>query len=267
MITLEINGPIAHIKLARPEKMNAMGNAFWDGMPGVISQIDENQEIRAAVLSGDGKAFTVGLDFFDIMPRLGMGSSGPDGERQRKLHQLIRGMQWAITSVERCRVPVIAAIHGYCLGGGVDLITACDIRLAAENAIFGVRESKIAIVADVGTLQRLPRVVAPGIARELVYTGRDFGAEYAKEIGLVNRVLPDEAAVKQAALELATEIAANAPLAVQGSKRVMLEAERGEIDRELEYVAAWNTGHLMTQDLATAIEAFVTKTTPEFKGR
>ena len=267
MFELEVHGHVAHLKLSRPEKLNAMGLEFWDRLPSFVAQIDEMMEVRAAVLSGEGKAFSVGLDFFDIMPRLGMGSTGPDGERQRQLHQLIRHMQRAVTSIERCRVPVIAAIHGYCLGGGVDLVTACDIRLAAESAVFGVREPKVAIVADIGTLQRLPRLIGAGLARELIYSGRDFNAVYAQEIGLVNRILPDRNAVIESAIALAEEIAKNAPLAVQGSKQVMIEADRGAIDRELEYVATWNAAHLLSQDLGTAVAAFAAKKEPDFRGR
>ena len=210
MITLKIDGHVAHITLDRPEKLNAMNWDFWMGMPGIVDEINANMDVRVAVLSGAGKAFSVGLDFFDVMPRLGMGTGGPDGERQRKLHQIIRDMQWAVTCVERCRVPVIAAIHGYCLGGGIDLIAGCDFRLAAADAVFGIRETKMAIVADIGTLQRLPKVVSPGIVRELVYTGRDFDAAYAKEIGLVNRVLADRDSLMADALAVAREIATNA---------------------------------------------------------
>ena len=243
------------------------GSGLLVGMLPVFDRINEDMDVRAVVLAASGRAFSVGLDFFDMIPRLGLGSAGPDGERQRKLHQLIRDMQWAVTCVERCRVPVIAAIQGYCLGGAVDLITACDIRLASADAIFSVREPKVGIVADIGTLQRLPRVVGVGVARELIFTGQDIDASYAKEIGLVNRVADDHESCLADALQTAEIIARNAPLAVQGSKRVLIEAEKGQIDRELEYVATWNAAHLLSQDLATAIDSFARKTEPEFKGR
>jgi enoyl-CoA hydratase len=158
-------------------------------------------------------------------------------------------------------------VHGYCLGGGVDIITACDIRLAAADATFGVRETKIAMVADLGTLQRLPAIVGPGIARELVFTGRDFDAAYAERIGLVSRVLPDAEALREAAFAMAREIADNPPLAVQGAKRVMNEAVTREFDRGLEYVSTWNAAHVVTQDLGVAVTAFVSKQKPEFSGR
>ncbi len=261
-------GAIGHLLLDAPDKLNAMGPEFWDGMAGLVREIDADLEVRVLVLSGAGRAFTAGLDVMAMMPRIPISQGGPpDGARQQRLHQLIRDMQGAITSMERCRVPVIAAVHGWCVGAGVDLITACDIRLASADAVFSVREVKLAMVPDVGTLQRLPQIVGPGHARELAMTGRNFDANYAERIGLVNRVLPDHDALKAAALELAGEIAANPPLAVQGTKRVMNERIRAETDRGLEYVATWNAAHIATQDLGMAVTAMVSKQTPEFSGR
>lgn len=259
MITLEVKDTIAHIKLIRPKKLNAMNWAFWTEMPNLVKTIDANTDVRAAVLSAEGKAFTVGLDFFDMMPRLGRNGTEPDGATQRHLHELIREMQLAVTCLERCRVPIIAAIHGYCLGGGIDLVTACDLRFASSDAVFGIRETKMAIVADIGTLQRLPRIVSDGIARELVYTGRDFDAHYALKIGLVNHVCPDKESTIEHAFTVAQEIAANAPLAVEGSKHVLNHALTADVDRELEYVATYNTAHLMSKDLGVAVEAFAMK--------
>lgn len=268
MIDLKCEGPVARLTLNHPDKLNALGPWFWDGMTEAVAQVDADRDVRVLVVDGAGRAFTAGLDLMDMLPTLPIAQGGPpDGARQARLHQTIRDMQQAVTCLERCRVPVIAVVHGYCLGGGVDLITACDIRLASADAVFGVRETKLAMVADIGTLQRLPRVVGPGVARELVFTGRDFDAAYAERIGLVNRVLPDREALHAAADALAAEIAENPPLAVQGAKRVMNEAVRAEIDRGLEYVATWNAAHLVTQDLGVAVTAFVSKQKPEFSGR
>ncbi len=268
-LNISRHGPIAQVLLDNPDKLNAFGPEFWDEAADQIDAIGTDDQVRVVIVSGAGRAFTAGLDIAAVMPSLPISPTGgpPDGRRQAQLHQTIRKMQGAITAFERCEVPVIAAVHGYCLGAGVDLITACDIRLAAADARFGVRETKLAMVADVGTLQRLPRIVGPGIARELVFTGRDFDAEYARAIGLVNRVLPDAAALQAAALELAHEIAANAPLAVRGSKRVLNEAHRHQVDRGLEYVATYNAAHLVTQDLGVAVTAALTKQKPEFEGR
>jgi enoyl-CoA hydratase len=263
-------GAVARITLSRPERLNALGPEFWDEMPALVRGLDADPDVRCAVLDGEGAAFTSGLDLTRMVERLPIavgGATEPDGARQRALHELIRSMQGAITCFERCRVPVVAAIHGWCIGGGVDLITACDIRLCAADAKFSVRETRIAMVPDVGTLQRLPAIVGPGRARELVFTGRDFGAEEALRYGLVEEVYPDRAALHQAAIELAARIAENPPLAVQGAKRVLLEAERHAIDRGLEYVATWNAAHLNSQDLRAAFTAMALKQKPEFRGR
>lgn len=262
-------GHVAHVLLDKPEKLNALGKAFWSDTASALQALGEDPEVRAVVVRGAGRAFTAGLDIPDTMSRLPVDPGGgpPDGSRQAGLHRLIREMQGAISAFERIPVPVIAAVHGYCIGAGVDLITACDIRLASADAKFGVRETRLAMVADVGTLQRLPRVIGHGHARELIYTGRDFDAAYAERIGLVNRVLPDADALFADATALAEEIAANAPLTVRGAKHVLNEAQRHDIDRELEYVATYNTGHLLTQDLGMAITGALTKQTPEFSGR
>ena len=266
MLELSVDGHVAQVVLNHPKKRNAMGPWFWDEMAGLFRQIDEDLNIRVVVLRAEGPSFSAGLDLMEMMPRLPLVQKGPDNLRQARLHRLIRDMQWAVTCVERCRVPVIAAIQGYCVGGGVDLISACDIRLASQDAIFSVREVKMAIVADIGSLQRLPRIVTPGIARELAFTGRDFDATYANTIGLVNRVLPDHSALLDDAMATAEEIADNAPSAVQGTKAVMNEAIAAETDRGLEYVATWNTAYLISQDLARAAQGFATKTKPEFTG-
>lgn len=266
---IERRGAVVCVSLNQPEKRNAMGPAFWDGMIPVFAAIDADPEIRCAVLDGEGKAFSAGLDVQAMLGRmpLDLGAGPPDGLRQQQLHALIRSMQAAISSVERCRVPVVAAIHGYCIGGAVDLITACDIRLCAADAVFGVRETRLAMVPDVGTLQRLPAIVGPGRARELVYTGRDFDAETALRIGLVEQVLPDRTALLDAAFALAGQIAENPPLAVQGAKRVLVEADRARIETGLEYVATWNAAHLRTRDLGIAFAAMAARQKPEFEGR
>lgn len=268
-LRLERRGPVVRVTLNNPEKLNALGPEFWDGMSPMFASIDADPSIRCAVLDGEGEAFTSGLDVARILGRLpiDLAAAPPDGFRQQQLHQLIRAMQAAVTSVERCRVPVIAAIHGYCIGGGVDLITACDLRLCTADTTFSVRETRLAMVPDVGTLQRLPAIVGPGRARELVYTGRDFDAETAYRIGLVEGIFPGKAALLDAAFALADQIGANPPLAVQGAKRVMVEADRARIDAGLEYVATWNAAHLRSRDLGIAFAAMVTRQKPEFEGR
>ena len=166
-----------------------------------------------------------------------------------------------------CPKPVLAAIHGYCIGGGVDLASACDIRLASADAVFSVRETKVAIVADLGSLQRLPHIIGKGHVAELAYTGKDITAARAKEIGLVNEVFDDAEAVVSAARAMAAEIAANSPLAVEGTKAVLTAGEGRSVAEGLDYVAAWNAGFLQSDDLVEAMAAFMAKRPPEFRGR
>lgn len=267
VVRLERVGAVARVVLAQPDRLNALGPEAWEELPVRMAEIDADRALRVAVVLGEGRAFTSGLDLQRMLPLVPLRGAEPDGSRQADLHALIRRLQAAITAVERCRVPVIAAVHGWCIGGGVDLITACDVRLCSADAVFSVRETRLAMVPDVGTLQRLPAIVGPGRARELVYTGRDFGAEEARAYGLVEDVLPDREALVRAAMELAGRIADNPPLAVQGSKRVLLEAERADVDRGLEYVATWNAAHLDSADLRAAAAAAVTRQKPTFEGR
>jgi enoyl-CoA hydratase len=175
-------------------------------------------------------------------------------------------MQHTMTAIARCPKPVIAAVHGYCIGAGVDLITACDMRLASVDALFSVRETRMGMVADVGTLQRLPRILNPGLVAELAFTGRDVEADEARQMGLVNRVFPDAQSLHAGALELANSIAANSPLAVQGSKAVLAAGEHMSVDQALDYVAVWNAAFLHSNDLREAVQAFLEKRPPEFDG-
>src|SRR5262245_60559404 len=159
MVRVERDGAVARVVLSAPERLNALGPEFWDGFPAALQEIDRDRTVRCAVLGGEGRAFTSGLDVTRMLPLVPLSNGGgADGARQQDLHELIRRMQAAATAAERCRVPVIAAVHGWCIGGGVDLITACDVRLCAADAQFSVRETRLAMVPDVGTLQRLPPI-------------------------------------------------------------------------------------------------------------
>ena len=175
-------------------------------------------------------------------------------------------MQASVSSLANTTKPVIAAIHGYCIGGGVDLAAACDIRLATADAVFSVREAKVAIVADLGSLQRLPRIVNAGHVAELAYTGKDIDAARAEKIGLLNDIYPTNEDLMTAARSLAREIAANSPLAVQGTKSVLQAGDGATVEEGLEFVARWNTMFLQSNDLAEAMTAFLEKREPKFSG-
>src|SRR5207245_295356 len=174
--------------------------AFWDDLPAMMAELVEDDDVRVVVIAARGPCFTVGLDLKSMGGSVAGGGQGrSDAGRRTAMLRELRRLQGSINAVADCPKPVLAAVHGYCIGGGIDLITACDIRLASADAIFSVRETKIAIVADLGTLQRLPGIVGRGHVAELAYTGKDVSAERAAEIGLVNHVLPDAETCHKAA--------------------------------------------------------------------
>lgn len=273
-ISVERRGHVAIAWLDRPKKLNALAPQFWTDFPTVIESLGKDDEIRAIVVAAKGRAFTVGLDLEPFGPALVTGTMDADAEapaspvaQRRALLQLTKTLQHTISSVAECPKPVIAAVHGWCIGAGVDLITACDIRYAAANSTFSIRETRLAMVADVGTLQRLPRIIDPGSVAELAYTGRDFDVGEAASLGLVSKVLPDAEATLEAAIETAELIAANSPLAVQGTKAVLRAGDGRTVDEALDYVALWNAAFLQSEDLGEAITAFMEKRDPKFGGK
>jgi enoyl-CoA hydratase len=251
-----------------------MGPAFWTDLPLAMADLSADPEVRAIVIAAKGPHFSVGLDLKAMASLLANGAGERDGASERvspasragRALSEIRRMQASVSSVAECPKPVVAAVHGYCIGGGVDLISACDIRLASADAIFSVRETKMAIVADLGSLQRLPRIIGAGHLAELAYTGKDLPASRAKEIGLVNDVFPDADEALESARALAAEIASNSPLVVQGTKAVIGAGEGKSVAEGLEYVALWNTSFLQSDDLTEAVSAFIEKRQAKFGG-
>ncbi|MEE8332166.1 MAG: crotonase/enoyl-CoA hydratase family protein [Acidimicrobiia bacterium] len=266
MFTTSKTDHIATLWLDRPEKLNAMGAAFWDGLPAVMAELASDDDVRVVVLAGKGRAFSVGLDLVEFSPTMLGGGDGSSAASAKVRLAQIQHMQAAITSVADCPKPVVAAIHGYCIGGAVDLITAADIRLASADAIFSIRETKMAMVADVGTLQRLPRIVDPGWVAELAFTGRDVEATEALEMKLVTHVYSGVDELHRQAHDLAAAIAANSSLAVQGVKAVLRATEDSSVAEALDYGAVWNAAFLASNDLGEAVTAFLEKRPPAFGG-
>lgn len=262
-IRMDIDGKIAFIVLNRPEKKNRMGLDFFSTLEGLVRKADEDPEIRAIVLRAEGPVFTAGLDLMEAGSLL----SDASASGRETLRKHILGLQNSFTALETCSKPVIAAVNGPCIGGGVDLICACDIRIASQNAWFSIRETRVAIIADLGTLQRLHHIVGYGRAAELALTGRDFSASEALEMGLLCRCLPDESALVEAARNLASDIAALSPLAVQGVKDVLRFSRDHDVATGLSYVAQKNAALLLSEDLMEAFSAFSEKRSPQFKGR
>jgi enoyl-CoA hydratase len=268
VITLDVEGHVATLWLDRPAARNALGSAFWRDLPLAAATLSSDPSVRVVVVAAKGPHFTVGLDLKEFGGGFLAGSGeGSKATTNARTYQAVRTMQHAVTSLAQLEVPVIAAVHGYCIGGGVDVITACDIRLAAADAIFSVRETKVAIVADLGTLERLPRIVSAGHVAELAFTGKDIDAARAESIGLVNSIHGASADdVLGAARQLAQEIAANSPLAVRGTKAVLAANDGRTVDEGLDYVARWNTMYLQSNDLREAMTAFVEGRAPNFTG-
>ena len=257
-IKLEKNAAVVEVVLIGPGKGNAMGPDFWREMPQVFAELDRDEEARAIIVRGDGDNFSYGLDLAAMMGNLGkhFGAGENLADERTRLLDLVGDMQKAFDNVAGCRKPIIAAVSGWCIGGGLDLIAACDIRLCSADARFSLREVKVAIVADLGSLQRLPRIIGEGNTRELAFTGKDIAASRALQIGLVSE-----------ARKLAREIADNPPLVVQGIKRVMNYCADKSVADGLGYVAVWNSAFLQSADLVEAMAAFRERRVPEFKGR
>lgn len=266
-VTVEIKDHVAQVTLVGPGKGNAMGPAFWAELPQVFAALDADRDVRAIVLTGSGKNFSYGLDVAAMGGTLTpMLAEGALARPRADFHRELQRMQGAITAVADCRTPTIASIHGWCIGGGVDLISAVDIRYASADAKFSVREVKLAIVADVGSLARLPLILSDGHLRELALTGKDIDAARAEKIGLVNDVYADAEASLAAAHATAAEIAANPPLTVVGVKDVLDEQRTDRVSASLRYVAAWNSAFLASKDLMEGIGAMMGKRKPEFTG-
>ena len=261
-VTVSLAQGIADVRLNRPDKMNALDAAMFDALVAAGRRLRDERGLRAVVLSGEGRGFCAGLDVASFM-----GGGGGRSLFERSAESPANLAQRAAWIWTELPVPVIAAIHGWCIGGGVDLICACDARLASADARFSVRETRLGMVADVGTLARLPQIVGQGAARILALTGDDVDAARAKDLGLVTDVYPSRDALMTAAADLAARIARNSPLAVQGTKAVLNAASEKAADESLRTVALWNAGFLASHDLREAMAAFVEKREPKFQGR
>jgi enoyl-CoA hydratase len=267
-LQVTIENHIARVVLRGPGKGNALGPDFWREMPMVMDALDQDDNVRAIVISGSDGNFTYGLDLIGMREELryALGGHNLAAERTKFLDRLTT-LQHATTSILNCRKPVIAAISGWCVGAGVDIICAADIRLCSQDAKFSVRAVRVGIVEDVGSLQLLPRIIGDGAARELAFTGMDIDAERAKELRLVNRVYDTPETTLEQAHRLAQQIAENPPLVVQGVKRVMNEYAHRGLAESLQYTALWNAAFMQSHDLVEAMNAFAERRAPKFEGR
>ncbi|WP_439534694.1 crotonase/enoyl-CoA hydratase family protein [Polymorphobacter sp.] len=257
-----VQGPVAEVTLCRAAELNTMNDAFWEEVPAVFARIEADTSIRAVIIAATGRHFSAGLDLNWASTLLA--AVGEPGRARERFRREVLRMQEAFSVIDRCRVPVIAVVQGGCIGGGVDLVTACDMRLGVEGCYFSIQEVNLAIVADVGTLQRLPHLLPHGLVRELAYTGRKFTAAEARQWGFLNRIDEDHEAAMAGARAIAGEIAAKSPLAITGIKQVLNHGRDHTIAEGLEYVALWNAAMLQGEDVPRALAAQIARETANF---
>ncbi|MGD8228724.1 MAG: enoyl-CoA hydratase-related protein [Desulfobacteraceae bacterium] len=266
LVTYHREGHVGLITLNRPEKRNALSLSVWNTLDESIHLAEEDEEARVFLLRGEGKSFCAGLDLSaanEITSALG---DTPGASQKLHFFKLVKKAQDIHTRLERLTRPTLAVIHGHCLGAGLELVLCCDIRLCSQETMFGLPEARLGLITDVGGLQRLPRVVGPGHAREMAFRGHRFDASRAQAVNLVNDVYPDKETLDAKATEMAEEIAGNPPLAVQGAKEVMLFDEEVPLNQSLDYNAARSCMIVPSEDLFEAISAYTQKRKGEFKG-
>jgi len=263
-ITIEIQGPVAAVILNRPEKRNALNMLMWEELGQAMHWADQQANVRVVVLRGRGQHFCSGIDLMDFSAVLNEKHSC-EGRKREKLRQLIIKLQRCLSAIERCRKPVLAAIQGGCIGGGVDMIACCDMRYCSAGAWFQIKEIDLGMTADVGTLQRLPHVIGAGLMRELAYTGRRIEDQEAQRSGLVNQVFDNEQALVDGVMGLADVIAAKSPLAIRGTKEMLLYSRDHSVADSLNYVATWNAGMLLSEDIEEVMLAKMQKRPPKFQ--
>lgn len=255
---VDIDDKVAHVRMIRPDKANSMIPSFWSDLPEIIDGLSSGGEVRAIVLSGEGKHFCSGMDLA-VFGGQGIGAPNSIFERPSRLAEHFRSkilkLQDAFTSLERARVPVICAIQGACIGGGIDMVSAADIRYGTESAFFSIQEINIGMTADVGTLQRLPKLIPEGILKELAFTGRRWAATEAQSAGFLNAVYPNRESMLEAALAVADEISSKSPLAVWGTKRAIHYSREHSTPDSLEFIANWNAAHFDSTDVVEAFTA------------
>ena len=261
-----IENQIAHIVMNRPEKRNAMIPAFWDELPQIIADIDDHSMARVIVISSTGPHFTAGMDVsaFGDTSLVDADEGTKRKQHGARFYNNLKRLQRTFSVLEECRLPVIAAIQGGCIGGGVDLITACDMRYATEDAFVTIFETNIGMTADVGTFPRIAKLIPDGIARELAFTGRRMPAAEAMQAGLINRVFPSHEVMLTEVMKIAAEIAAKAPLATYGNKRMMNYARDHSTADGLDYIAIWNASMLQIDEIKEAMSANAEKRTGTF---
>ena len=262
---VEIAHKIARVSFNRPEKANALHMDAWNEMQSIFESLSQAHEVRVIILSGEGEHFCAGIDLELLMSFGKFQEIACACKRNEKVRGLILSLQQSITAIEKCSKPVLAAIHNGCIGGGVDIVSACDMRYCTEDAYFTIKEIDLGMVADIGTLQRLPKIISPGMAAEMAYTGRKVSGQEAKAIGLVNHCYDSMETLFEGVMEIATTIASKSPLSIRGTKHVLQYTRDHSVDDALNYMATWNAAMLLSADLTEAFKATLEKRQPKFE--
>ena len=252
---VDISDSVAHVRLSRPDELNSMIPEFWRELPEIVTGISDAASARVVVISSTGKHFSAGMDL-SVFSDGHLQADAELGRKHARMRSNAKVLQWSFTALEKARIPVLAAVQGGVIGGAVDLVTACDMRYATADAFFCIQEINIGMTADVGTLQRIGKIIPEGVARELAYTGRRMPAQRAYEVGLVQEVYPDHDALLAGVLDTAREIAGKSPLAIWGTKVSMNYARDHSVDDSLEQIATWQSGMFQPADM---METFVAK--------
>jgi enoyl-CoA hydratase len=263
-----IANKVAHIQLKRPEAFNSMIASFWTELPQIVREIDASASARAIVISSTGKHFSAGMDL-EVFSGGSSLSVGPgvteEGRKRAYLWMMVQHLQDSFTALEQARIPVLCAIQGGCIGGAIDMVSAADMRYCSADAFFCVMEINIGMTADVGTLQRLPKIIPEGIARELAYTGDRMPAQRALECGLVNQVFEDHDSLVEGVLEIAGRIATRSPLAIWGTKEMINYTRDHSVADGLRYIAGWQSGMFQPSDMFEEFAAKGEKRAPIFE--
>lgn len=262
-LQLDITDHIAHLRLNRPQALNAMNQTFWQEFPQALAQIGRDASVRVLVLSSTGKHFSAGLDV-SLLADLLQSRHDDEAHRRLQFRHLVLQVQEAFTALEKLRVPVLAAVQGGCLGGGLDMVVCADLRLCTADAFFCIAEIDQGLTADVGSLQRLPHLLPQGLVRELAYTGRRFLAAEALQKGFVNAVYADHESLLQAAMAMAGTIASKSPMAIQGSKAMLNYARDHTVADALDHVATWNAAMIFSTDLRETLNANQERRPPQY---
>ena len=264
---VDISGGVAHLRLCRPDELNTMTAAFWSELPDIIDEIDRSASARAVVISSTGRHFSAGMDlsvFTGDSPLAGNGGSSEVGRSRGYLWMMVQHLQRSFTALEEARMPVLAAIQGGCIGGAIDMVCAADMRYCSADAFFCIQEINIGMTADVGTLQRLPKLIPEGIAREWAYTGDRVPAQRALEAGFVNHVFDDHESLVEGVLDIASRIVQRSPLAIWGTKEMLNYTRDHTVADALKYMAGWQSGMFQPHDMAEEFAAKSEQRPPAF---